>query len=508
MKKSETRIKYSFMLAGVVVLGFLVSLALVAGRANADSDDSATLDTSVIVTSTCRLGAVTDKAHTATITAGTYQADIGKSTISASCNDVNGFDVYAIGYTNTEFGRNDMLGASTGRTIDTGTATHGDDSGWAMKLAAVAGAVSPTITTGYDAYHTVPDDYIKVATYSGSTAAAAKGSQFETTYAVYASSLQAPDTYNSKVKYTLVHPSDDFVAPCKDNYTIVYDSNGGSGDMDTQTGCVDRPIGLLPSGFTPKEPVADYQFAVWNTEPDGSGYTYSARQSVANLASANESVTLYAMWAPKYIQDMTRDMCQIVATENPFTVYDRRDGNDYTIRYIAGACWMTQNLRITGIVNSQFSNFSTHDNVDVCTNDLTIGGSYDEPRCHDSGNTEKGVWYNFPAASASSIIGYNNATLATEDICPAGWHLPSFNTGKPAGSINSLTDNELAMTAFLPVVGGYYGGSTPVDVNIGFWWSTVNSNITSRYYLTYNGSNLGTEHRFGRNSGIYIRCVR
>ena len=268
-------------------------VALTIPKANAD--DTVASDATVTVSSSCQLDSVVDIAHEAEVTASTYRADIGKTTITATCNDVNVFDVYAVGFTNTEYGRNDMLGTATGRTIDTGTATSGGTSGWAMKLTPVVGAVSPTITTGYEAYHTIPDDYAKIATYSGSTAAVATGSQFETTYAVFAASTQAPDTYHGRVKYTLVHPSDAYIAPCVDNYTIVYNSNGGSGNMDSQTACVDRSIGLLPSGFTPP---ADSQFFVWNTEPDGSGYTYSARQSVANLASAGESATLYAVWAP------------------------------------------------------------------------------------------------------------------------------------------------------------------------------------------------------------------
>ncbi len=60
---------------------------------------------------------------------------------------------------------------------------------------------------------------------------------------------------------------------------------------------------------------------------------------------------------------------------------DVRDNSTYTVAKLQGACWMTQNLRITGTVNAQYSNFSTYGNVDVCEGDLTSGNSYDEPRC-------------------------------------------------------------------------------------------------------------------------------
>ena len=477
----------SLLVGAVFAFFFMILAGVMLTTSRAKAADTVSSNTSVTVSSSCQLDSVVDIAHEAEVTASTYLPDIGKTTITATCNDVNGFDVYAVGYTNTEYGRNDMLGAATGRTIDTGTATSGGTSNWAMKLASVAGTVSPTITTGYNAYHAIPDDYTKVATYSGSTAAVATGSQFETTYAVFAASTQAPDTYNGRVKYTLVHPSDAAIAPCVHNYTIIYNSNGGSGNMDTQTACVDKAIGLLPNGFTAPVPSADNQFVVWNTEPDGSGYTYHSGQSVTNLASGNESVTLYAMWAPKYMQDFTTSICQIVASQEPFKVYDRRDGSDYTVRYIKDACWMTQNLRITGTVSKQLSNFSTYDNVDVCTNDLTAGNSDLEPRCHDSGNASNGVWYNFTAATANTITG-SPGTVATEDICPAGWHLPNYN------EIGTLTGNALVSAAFTPVIGGYYGGGTINNPGTGYWWSTqiyCAGTCPYRWYLSYSGGNLG-----------------
>ena len=202
-------------------------------------------------------------------------------------------------------------------------------------------------------------------------------------------------------------------------------------------------------------------------------------------------------------------MCQIVATENPYTVYDRRDGNDYTIRYIQGACWMTQNLRITGVVNKQFSNFSTYDNVDVCVNDLTAGNSGGEARCHDSGNTSEGVWYNYVAATANTITGGSGIT-ATEDICPAGWHLPSYSSNKAPGSMNSLTGSTILRDAFTPIIGGNYSGGTISNPGTGYWWSTAYycaGTCPYRWYLSYNGSSLGVNH-FDRVNGSFIRCSR
>ncbi|MBR2795596.1 hypothetical protein IKE13_00900, partial [Candidatus Saccharibacteria bacterium] len=125
------------------------------------------------------------------------------------------------------------------------------------------------------------------------------------------------------------------------------------------------------------------------------------------------------------MQDMTASICNAVEVEGePLQVIDIRDGSVYTIDKLAGACWMTQNLRITGDITAADSNFHTNPTFNPCVSDLTAGNSYNEARCHDSGNTETGVWYNYASASAGTITGGSNDTRASEDICPAGWHLP------------------------------------------------------------------------------------
>jgi hypothetical protein len=487
------------MLTLTVICASLLSMQTV-------SAEVASTQASVTVTSSCEMSSDIDTAHSAELAPGIYRDGIGETTITTICNDANGYAIYANGYTNNELGRNDMLGQNSGRTIATGTADSGDTSAWAIRLTAVDNSVAPTITTGWNAYHAVPNEFTKVVSFANSTMTNASGSKFKVTFAAYATSAQAADTYVGKVRYTLIHPANSAETPCVGTYTINYDSNGGTGNMDSQTVCADRAIGLLPNGFTPPAPVAENQFAVWNTEADGSGYTYLAGQSVSNLASVGGSVTLYAQWAPKYIQDMTASMCQIVASENPFTVYDRRDGNDYTIRYIQDACWMTQNLRITGTVNRQYSNFSTYENVNVCEQDFTTGNGndYEYTKCHDSDNTANGVWYNYVAASAKTIIGTSNNALATEDICPANWHLPS--------SFSSLSSvSATSIVKFVPVTGGRYysGNSSPSDIGSGYWWSSTAYNGTYRNHLIYNGSSLEVKYANGfRSVGLYIRCSR
>ena len=487
----------------------------------ASAEETTTSTTAVTVSTSCQMNSTIDIPHTAEVPGSTYRDNIGKTTIKTLCNDHSGYAIYAIGYTNLEYGRNDMLGTLTGRTIASGTATEGDVSNWAMKIKAVDGEYKPTVLSDVNGsfanYHIIPNAFTKAVSFASNTDDIL-GSSIETTYAIYVSGPQVADTYTGKVKYTMIHPSDSQETPCIGNYSIVYNANGGSGNMDSQTACVDRQIGLLPNGFTPPTPLNEYQFAIWNTEPDGSGSNYYSGQLVANLASAGETVTLYAQWAPRYIQDMTTAMCNIVAKEQSFTVYDRRDGNDYKIRYLNNACWMTQNLRITGTVNSEGSNFNTHENVNVCTNDLTSGNSYDQPRCHDSGDVSTGVWYNYAAASAQTILGGSNSAEAIEDICPANWKIPSHDDSKSAGSADSLSDASTAViSAFSPVAGGFYSGGSIGKTNIGYWWTSIAYNSGTRYVLKYENGNLGVSYRYvsgvnyayyDRYKGKYIRCSR
>ena len=165
----------------------------------------------------CSLTSIVDTAHTATVENSAYENNIGETTFKVFCNDAEGFSVYAVGYTNDEPGNNTLkpTNLASSYAIATGTATSGDTSNWAMKLTAVTGTYAPTIhsteensnTYSFTNYHTVPEEYTKVASLASNTDATT-GSSFKSTYAVYASPTQPADSYTGKVKYTIVHPND------------------------------------------------------------------------------------------------------------------------------------------------------------------------------------------------------------------------------------------------------------------------------------------------------------
>jgi uncharacterized repeat protein (TIGR02543 family) len=79
-------------------------------------------------------------------------------------------------------------------------------------------------------------------------------------------------------------------------YTVVYDSNNGSGNMDPSGFTYGVSQNLQENTFTR----AGYAFSGWATSPAG-GVAYNDRQSVSNLtAQPNYTVTLYAVWIYTY----------------------------------------------------------------------------------------------------------------------------------------------------------------------------------------------------------------
>ena len=71
--------------------------------------------------------------------------------------------------------------------------------------------------------------------------------------------------------------------------TVSYNSNGGSGSMDSQTFYPDddESVTIKENGFTR----SGYLFEKWNTSPDGSGTSYNAGSTYKG-----NGMTLYAQW--------------------------------------------------------------------------------------------------------------------------------------------------------------------------------------------------------------------
>ena len=235
-----------------------------------------------------------------------------------------------------------------------------------------------------------------------------------------------------------------------------------------------------------------------------------------------------------YMQDQTTESLAALLPYNgsTTTLYDKRDENDYTVAKINGQYWMTQNLRFTGTqVTSATSNVTADKTItyyDLAANGASGGECYgtttpsgdgwNNACIKDSGDTTKGVWYNYYAATAGTVSGLSNNSTASQDICPKNWHLPSAPNTVVGTDINKLISNAMsgwqANTAsfvlFNAVTGGSYDNGLLHNIGNGAWWSATPTGSQTRYYIGYNSSDdrIRGDNDFYRYYGYFVRCVR
>lgn len=128
--------------------------------------------------------------------------------------------------------------------------------------------------------------------------------------------------------------------------TVVFDGNGATSGSMSSIQMLPGEQRTLPSNAFSR---GGYDFTTWNTSPDGNGIFYTDGASyTAPTASAGKTIVLYAQWgfSKNTMQGFTHSDCQLQASSDNVTLVDVRDNNTYTVRYINGACWMTQNLRL------------------------------------------------------------------------------------------------------------------------------------------------------------------
>ena len=103
-------------------------------------------------------------------------------------------------------------------------------------------------------------------------------------------------TYTDKATISNVKSNITLTAQWKANtYYVKFNANNGSGSMSNQTFTYGTEQNLTANAFTR----TGYTFAGWNTKADGTGTSYTDKQSVSNLSSTNNAtVTLYAQWTP------------------------------------------------------------------------------------------------------------------------------------------------------------------------------------------------------------------
>ena len=442
----------------------------------------------------CTLSSAVDSAHTKEITNGTYHSDVGKTTITTLCNDGNGYSVYAVGYSNNEEGNTKLINAEHPEySIDTGLATSGLISNWAMKLNNIPDDPSPTpptIESDYnDVYGIVPPYWTKVAGRASGTTDMAQGSSFATTYAVYASSSQYAGTYRGQVKYILVHPSSPFkdltmqsIATWKD---IVLPNEGDSVQAVDERDGKKYWVTRLADGNVWMTQNLDFDIDT-NT-------TLNSNTTDLNVAY-NSSTEQYA----EYNDDYTKDNGIIY-----YTPASTATTIDFT------------GTTVTGWQNSNTAPYTAN------KTDST-----------ETGHSSLGNYYNWTAAIAS-----NNSSSLTQNtlsdisknpknsICPKGWRLPTISSESETlpGSTNEYSrlnylynDNQTSDDAGLInqplffVKGGLTqgGGLSVFGVYAYYWSSTINTDYVYYFRLADYAPVVDTTRAGGfKYNGFNIRCV-
>ena len=491
-------------------IGFLASLigitlfaGIVLASSSSHAASSVTANASVIIPDACTMTGALDEAHTATIPNGTIRPAIGKTTFNVVCNDPNGFAIYAVGYSNQEYGNTKLLatiGGTLAPTYDivTGDTTTGN-SQWAMMLTPVTANV--TAQNGYGSYSVVPTNYTKIAQFPNSTTVS--GAEAEVTYRAYIAGNQPAGTYNGKVKYTMVHSAS--AIPEREEACqagkICYYGQGSNvvGTMGQQTASSNNAdVTLLASNFSR----TGYGFAGWSdkydyaTNPDA--HFYGPNEDFTTPSTQTTTGTsLYVVWVKSEgsIQDtsIVSSICSRLTTaptdgtanlDSVSALTDQRDNQTYAIARLAdGNCWMIENLRLdsayttgnnaslaqgynssfVGLAGSEepalFANVTTANglySIDDST-EKTISGSnqgYRFPRYNNVNTSARtstptantvamysyGNYYTWAAAIANTTAYTSNNTSVTDtSICPAGWHLPQ---GGSKTRIESNDDND------------------------------------------------------------------
>ena len=235
----------------------------------------------------------------------------------------------------------------------------------------------------------------------------------------------------------------------------------------------------------------------------------------------------------------------------PQLVYDPRDNEAYYVAELCdGKVWMLDNLRLD-LTNSTTLNSLTTSNTNII-NEATLtslksgnrsageqyasagfitwdsnstASVYNQAKAnaaskdvtvtsYGSGSGKVGVYYNYCAASAGSYCyDYNVApegTNATQDICPAGWRMPTNgSSGEHQALYTAYNSNATNFRNALstPLSGYFYNGSVRDQGSYGYFWSSTRSSGSNMYYLDVYSSGVRPQVSSSRSYGRSVRCL-
>ena len=266
-----------------------------------------------------------------------------------------------------------------------------------------------------------------------------------------------------------------------------------------------------------------------------------------------------------YMQDITSSNRATVlanlTTNATYQIKDNRDNETYCVSKLAdGNLWMLDNLALD-LTDSNILNSLSSSNTNASTGlpylkgtstgttsdqyatagvtNWTTSYSYSAPLVNmtnkdvipadatsTAGGYKIGGYYNYCAASAGSYCYGNgpddygtSSSNAAEDICPAGWRMPTGNTtgeySALANAIYGSTSSTSDATAYanyrsalhLPLSGYFLNGSLSNQDSYGYWWSSTRHGNSYMDRLYAGTSTIYPADSRSRRNGYSLRCV-
>ena len=453
------------MLSITIAMGYLATIP----NTSADDTSLSPVDDEITITvdSACTMGNSAISSMTG-INPGETKP-ISAYQIAAYCNDSNGYDIYAIGYTNGEYGNTNMQ-TTTGSIIPTGTS--GEGSYWNVQLTpgTATGQTThiPTIVSPFTSTTAIPNDYTKVATYPSTTIPQGEdpttsGSYFTTTYQVHASTTQPAGFYTGQVQYVMVHPVGAPAPTFMQNTTAIKAILTNEGDtmqaIDKRDG-KKYWIAKLADGNIWMTQNLDHDIVA--------GKTYT---------SADTDLPEGTTWVPDSSTYHTGDTSWVFTRTQPES-YD--PGNLY---------W-----------DGDMASGGTISNRTVADPTMTSGGTH-----YHIGN-----YYNWTAAAAMNNTGpYHFFEDVAQSICPAGWSILSGYYLRFASSgVTAGTNGNIHLSPNYFTYSGYWNGNSGgIGYDGNYWTSHVGNYSRAYFFEIENSGALDPEANLSRGNGFSVRCV-
>ncbi|MBQ7946501.1 MAG: InlB B-repeat-containing protein, partial [Bacteroidales bacterium] len=277
-------------------------------------------------------------------------------------------------------------------------------------------------------------------------------------------------------------------------YHLTFDTNGGEGEMPAQTLEAGVSQALAANTFTRD----GYVFTGWNTNADGSGNSYTNKQSI----TLTQDITLYAQWeviaTPGYENGyewvdlglpsgLKWATCNVGATTpqgygDYFAWGETSPKSNYT--------WETYKFRTSGDNddNVKFNKYNTSSNHGTVDNKTTLDLSDDAARANWGGK------WRMPTEAEQEELRNN---------CTWTWTLQKGVNGY---KVTSKTNGN---SIFLPAAGGCDGTSVYRVGSYGYYWSSSldESDPSDAYCLDFSSRTVDWGYDSGRNDGHPVRAV-